>query len=116
MRWVFDIDSVITANPDFFKWWIYHLRKNGHEVLIVTGRNPARKSETKEELKMWGISYDSISFMPKSLPRDFRTQAEWKLRQIEEIKPDVWVDDNFKIYEQGLGISMTVEGVVRIEI
>ena len=116
MHWVFDIDSVITANPESIKWWIYHLRKNGHKIDIVTSRNPKRKKETIEELKFWGIDYDEIFFMSKKLKRDFTTQALWKVKVVKILKPDIWVDNNFKIYERALGVNTEVEGVCRIEV
>ncbi len=115
-HWVFDVDSVITANPESIKWWIYHLRKNGHKIEIVTSRNPKRIKETKLELIFWGIKYDGIYFMPKKLKRDFTTQAKWKVKIIKLLKPDIWVDNNFKIYERALGVNTEVEGVCRIEV
>ena len=116
MRWVFDVDGVITANPDFFRWWIYQLRKNGHKVFILTARNPNRRGETVNELKFWGIAYEDLYFMQDGMSRDLATQASWKLSKIAEIHPDVWVDDNFKIYKQVLGAEMAVPGVINLEI
>jgi len=116
MRWAFDIDSVITANPEFFRWWIYHLKKSKQEVFIVTARNPKREQETIFELEDWHIPYDKIYFMPDILPRDFSDQAMWKKKKIKELKIDIWVDDNFKIYRRALGISTDIKGVTKIEI
>ncbi len=116
MLWVFDLDDCITTNPDFFKWWIYQLRKNGHQIIILTARNPRRRQETLEELEFWGIKYNLIYFMDDDMARDFTTQAKWKLKKIKEIKPNIWLDNNFKIYKRALGVDTDVKGVCKIEI
>jgi hypothetical protein len=118
MRWAFDLDGVITANPEFFKWWIYHLRskRNRHLVYIITARNPERLIETEAELKFWGIQYDELRFMEGDEPRTLEAQADWKVRMILDIMPQVWVDNDFKIYEQACNIRTDIQGVTKIEI
>ena len=108
MLFLIDIDGVITSNPDFFKWFIYTLRKkeNKHKVHIVTCRNPERIFETELELIRWGITYDEIHFMKPELSRDLKTQAMWKMSVALVVKPDVWIDDDFKIYKQVYDIDV----------
>lgn len=109
MKYVFDIDGVITANPDFFKWFSYHLSKklNNNEIHIVTSRNPERKEETINELRNWGISYDAIHFMPKELTRDNKTQGRWKKDTVQALNADLWFDNDFKWYEKECGIDFS---------
>jgi len=116
MKWCVDVDGVITANPYFWAWWIYELRKNNQKVIILTSRNPNRKEKTKVELANWGITYDEIYFMDSELPRGYDTQAKWKVDMVKILKPDIWVDNEFKSYERTLGVSTDVKGVTRIEI
>lgn len=103
----FDIDGVITSNPDFYRHLTYLLHKNGHIIDIVTSRNPSRAKETEEELKRLGITYTDIHFMSSLLPRDYKTQGQWKLDTIATLKTDVWFDNEFKVYEKVLGLDFS---------
>jgi hypothetical protein len=118
MKWAFDMDGVITANPDFFKWFTYHLKKRGNsnEVYIVSSRNPQRKKESIKELNNWGISYDELYTMPSNMARDYLTQAVWKIETVCKLKPEVWMDNEFKVYERVLGIKLDTPGTERIQI
>lgn len=115
MIWAIDMDGVITSNPDFFKWWTYQLHKNGHEIYIVSARNPKREQETLDELKHWGITSDHLIMMTDQ-PRDHKSQAEWKVAAVKEYKIDIWLDNDFKIYEKVLGVDTNIEGVTKLEI
>jgi len=108
MRWVLDIDGCIASNPDFFAFLTYTLTKKGnsHEVVILTARNPDHMVETIYQLREWGIKFDDIVFMENDTPRDFKSQMEWKIAKINDLKPDVWVDNDFKIYKQLLGVDL----------
>lgn len=116
--WCFDLDGVITTNPDFFKLLTYWLKKkrNNNEVYILTGRNPSRQGETINELEKWQISYDRLFFMPKELTRDARTQGLWKKDKILELRADLWFDNDFKWYERDYGIDFSDLTCERIEI
>lgn len=103
MRWLIDVDGVITTNPGFWSYWTYHLAKNGHKVFVLTARNPSRVNETIGQLAKWNICCDKIITMPDILPRDLLTQWEWKVKEAKKSKADVWVDDQFKICEQVFG-------------
>ena len=111
-----DLDGCVTSNPDFFKWWTYTLTKKGNnnEVWILTARNPSRIDETIEELAYWGIKYDQIFFMGKDMPRDDTTQARWKLQKVKEMKPDIWIDNDFKVYERVCDVRMKTPGTEKI--
>lgn len=116
MIWCFDIDGVINANPDFFKWWTYQLKKkmNTNRVIILTARNPSRQSETMRELEFFGITYDEIHFMEPELERDYKTQALWKVSKVKELKPHIWLDNDFKVYENVLGVELDTPGTERL--
>jgi len=109
MKWCIDIDGVITANPDFFEWFTFHLLKklNDNKVYIITSRNPERKEETINELKHWGISYDELKFMPKDFTRDNVTQGNWKKDTVQALGADIWFDNDFKWYEKECGIDFS---------
>jgi len=116
--WVFDLDGVITTNPDFFKLLTYWLKKkrNNNKIYILTARNPERQEETINELRNWGISYDTLHFMPKQLTRDFKTQGLWKKDTVQVLNADLWFDNDFKWYEKECGIDFSDLKCERIEI
>lgn len=118
MKWAFDLDGVITTNPDFFKVLTYWLKKKRNEntVYILTARNPSRKKETIKELKSWNISYNDVLFMPKQLTRDFKTQGKWKKDIITVLNVDLWFDNDFKWYERECGLDFSDLKCERIEI
>ena len=116
MRWAFDVDGVITANPDFFRWWINQLRKNGQIIYILTARNPSRVAETGKELKELGIKYDGVCYMPEDSQRDYKTQAEWKKSVVKDLKIDIWVDNEFKVYKRCCGVSFSDVTATMIQI
>ena len=117
-RWCFDLDGVITTNPDFFKLLTYFLTKkrNENEVYILTARNPSRVYETKLLLDRWCICYKDIIFMPKDFTRDFKTQGNWKKDVVQHLKADLWFDNDFKWYEKECNIDFSDLKCERIEI
>jgi len=118
MIWAFDLDGVITTNPDFFKVFTYWLKKkrNNNTVYILTARNPKRKNETINDLNVWNISYDDVFFMPDDFTRDATTQGNWKKDMIVKLKADLWFDNDFKWYERDCGIDFSDLKCERIEI
>ena len=107
MNWALDFDGCIGANPDFFKFFTHILRKNGDVIDIVSSRNPRRLQETIDELKFWGITYDDVHFMSSQMARDYKTQGEWKRDTIARLKTDIWIDNEFKVYEKVLGVDFS---------
>jgi len=116
MIWIIDLDGVISSNPDFFRWWTYQLKKknNNNIVHILTSRNPSRREETTDELRFWGISYDNLHTMPAHLPRGYDEQARWKVERANKIGADIWLDNDFKVYERVCGVELDTPGIERI--
>lgn len=109
MKWCFDLDGCITTNPDFFKLLTYFLKKKGNnnEVYILTARNPARLEETINELAKWGISYDQLHTMPVGYDRNYMGLGFWKKEKLKEIKPDIWFENEVKVYEKLCGVNFS---------
>jgi hypothetical protein len=118
LRVIFDLDGVITTNPQFFSLLTYFLTKKRNEnlVFIVTARNPNRIIETIKELEKWNINYTKVYFMPADLARDFRTQRKWKKDTVWQLDADLWFDNDFKWYEKECGIDFSDLKCQRIEI
>lgn len=111
MKWALDIDGTIDANPQFFAWLTYRLKKPGNtnEVVVITCRNPKRWSGTIAELQSWGILYDSVIMMPAEHPRDHKALLEWKLERLKLVEPDIWMDDEIKLYKDIYQIDVRKE-------
>lgn len=110
MRWCFDIDGVITANPAAIAWLTYHLLKNenNNEVYILTwrdGSDEKRRAETEQDLGRFGIVYTKLIMAPRRFD-NLRTAAFWKVSQLDELKVDIWFDDEIKNYKRDLGIDL----------
>ncbi len=116
MNWVIDMDGAISVNPTFFSFLTYILHKNKHWIDIVTSRNPSRVEETKKELEHWHITYDDLHFMAESMPRDYKTQGEWKVNKIGQLQTDIWIDNEFKIYEEVCGVDFSECKATRLAI
>jgi hypothetical protein len=116
MTFALDLDGVIGTNPEFFKWFTFILHKNKQWIDIVTSRNPSRVEETKKELSFWGITYDDIHFMSSQMPRDYKTQGEWKRDKVIALKSDIWMDNEFKIYDKVCGVDFSECRAERITI
>lgn len=108
MKWVLDIDGTIDANPQWYAQLTYWLIKpgNNNQIYIVTCRNPKRKLETIEQLRVWRILYHHIIFMTHTDLRSHKNLLRWKLGKVKEIQPDIWIDDEIKLYKQLYGIFL----------
>jgi hypothetical protein len=105
-----DLDGVITANPDFFRWLTYHLSKNENrfKIFVITwrdGSNPERVEQTKKDLELFGIRYDSLIMAPKKFG-GLKQAAYWKIATINENKINLWLDDEIKSYKRDLNINL----------
>lgn len=111
MIWVFDIDGTIDSNPDWYRQLTYWLKKSpsSNQIVIITCRNPKRRIETIMHLQSWGILYDTLITMEEEDPRDHKSLLMWKLGQVKKIKPDVWFDDEIKLYDQLYAIELINE-------
>ena len=64
MKVALDIDGTISEHPGFFAALSSALRAAGHQVLILTYRDPARAEATRSQLAGWGIEFDELVIAP----------------------------------------------------
>ena len=104
MKVIIDLDGTITANPDFFRLLIHLLSKNGVEVHILTARKPSRNKETNKEFEMLGLlALDDNPITAHSMSEhssDWKKQMQWKIDEAIKIKPDMWIDNDFKMWDR----------------
>jgi len=62
MKILLDMDETITAQPEFFSAFSHAMKNAGHEIHVVTARDPLTEKLTKDELSKLNISYDVLSF------------------------------------------------------
>lgn len=108
MKWVIDIDGTIDSNVSVFSWLTYHLKKppNDNFIIILSCRNPLRKKETLQFLQDNNIYFDEIIFMKTTDPRDHKSLLKWKLHKIIKISPNIWIDNEIKLYKQIYKINL----------
>ena len=104
-----DIDGVITANPAALSWLTYHLCKNENQnkVYIISWRNGTDKDRTREtieDLRRFNITYHQIIMAPAKYSA--RVAAYWKINKLRELKIDIWLDDEIKIYTRDFKIPL----------
>ena len=114
--WVIDIDGVITTAPHIISWLTFHLIHSNQQVIIITSRNPKRKTETIDFLHRNNIYYTEIVFMDEKEERGFSNLAKWKINQIEKYKPLIWIDDNIKEYTELFPERMNDLSTIKIDI
>jgi uncharacterized HAD superfamily protein len=64
MKVALDIDGTISEHPEFFAVLSAALRAAGHQVLVLTYRDPTRADATKVGLAAWGIQFDELVIAP----------------------------------------------------
>jgi uncharacterized HAD superfamily protein len=84
MKVALDIDGTISEHPDFFAVLSSALRASGHQIVVLTYRDPARNEETKRQLASWGIVFDELVIT---------TSLESKGELCEELEVDLFFDD-----------------------
>lgn len=89
MKFAFDVDGVITDAPDFFKAICTSLRRNGHEVHLVTDHDEYFRKQRIKELNHLGIEYDHLEITSDK-------EGYCKEKQIDFV-----VDDNMQEYFPG---------------
>lgn len=109
-KWAIDIDGVITANPSAMSWLTYHLMKNENqnEVYIISwrdGSDEARKKETENDLKTFGIKYTRLIMAPGRFATA-RVAAFWKVAKMRELGINTWIDDEIKSYSRDYNIKL----------
>ena len=89
-----DIDGTITAIPLLFKIMTPALRREGHQVFIVTFRHEGHRKETAEELKDMGIEYDKL-VMGNQV-----ANFPWKAKQVVKYDLDAFFEDSAEVIEE----------------
>lgn len=89
-----DIDGTITAIPLLFKIMTAALRKEGHQVFIVTFRNKAHRKETLIDLKELGIEYDKL------IMGTHVANYPWKAKQVVKFELDAFFEDSAEVIEE----------------
>ena len=64
MKVALDIDGTISEHPEFFAILSSALRAAGHQVIVLTYRDPARAEATKAHLAAWGVTFDELVIAP----------------------------------------------------
>jgi uncharacterized HAD superfamily protein len=64
MKVALDIDGTISEHPEFFAVLSVALRAAGHQVLVLTYRDPAHAEATKAKMAAWGIAFDELVIAP----------------------------------------------------
>ena len=101
----FDIDGCISEAPAFFALLSRVLKAAGHQVHIITYRDPKSVAETKQELKSWKISYDALHI--PNLDSDLG-MGEWKRDVAKRLNLDMMIDDSLEV------LSLMPKGVLRM--
>jgi uncharacterized HAD superfamily protein len=89
-----DIDGTITAAPPLFSVLTRALRKEGHEVVIVTFRDKGHRKETEEELETLGVEYDKL-VMGNQI-----ANFPWKAKQVMKYDLDAFFEDSAEVIEE----------------
>lgn len=95
-----DIDETITEVPWFFKSLCEGLKKDGHEIFILTFRHPDMKEDTEKMLKDMSINYDKIFYGEGLL--DYKLKA----KIVDDNLINVMIDDNPEVLK-AMPISVT---------
>ncbi|MFQ5655553.1 MAG: hypothetical protein ACE5GW_12590 [Planctomycetota bacterium] len=98
-----DLDETITAIPDLFSVFTRALTEAGHEVHIMTFRDPEMEAETRRLLDEHGISYTSIHLPPEDI-----FAPEWKRDLASRLDLEVVIDDSPEV------LSEMPDGVHRV--
>jgi uncharacterized HAD superfamily protein len=60
MKVALDIDGTISEHPEFFAVLSSALRAAGHQVLVLTYRDPNRVEAAKAQLAGWRVEFDEL--------------------------------------------------------
>lgn len=64
MKVALDIDGTISEHPEFFAVLSAALRAAGHQVIVLSYRDPSRMEATRAHLAAWGIAFDELVIAP----------------------------------------------------
>ena len=62
MKIALDIDGTISDHPEFFATLSATFRAAGHQILVLTYRDPEKAVSTKNQLANWGVEFDELVF------------------------------------------------------
>jgi hypothetical protein len=93
MRVAIDLDDTITAHPGFFAWFAAALRRDGHEVVVMTIRCESGRPEAEAELRRHGVPWDQLVMLPRDFVRTGGRLWGWKGERCCDLGMDVLVDD-----------------------
>lgn len=83
-----DLDDCITAWPEWFAWLSRALRRDQHEVIVLTLRRDPDCA--RKDLERLGVQYDRL----ETLPEERRTDLfGWKAERCRALSVSVLVDD-----------------------
>ncbi len=103
----FDVHGVIDKDPNFFATLIYHLRTEGHEVHIITGRE--LDDYIYDKLKCFNINFDKI-FSITSYHKRIGTHITYKNEDPTQplIAPSKW-DRTKADYAERHGLDLHID-------
>jgi uncharacterized HAD superfamily protein len=84
MNIALDIDGTIDEHPSFFSALARGMRLAGHNIFILTYRNPKRSAATQAQLAAWEVAYDELVFSPS---------LEGKGELCRQLSIDLFFDD-----------------------
>lgn len=79
MKFLFDVDGLITESPEFFSAITSALRSAGHTVVIITDFDEHFRGFRENELKEMGIVYDELVITPHKEKYFLENQADFAL-------------------------------------
>ena len=89
MRIGINLDETITALPAWFSLLSKAVVSSGHEIHVITSREPGTESEIKAELARYGIQYTDLH-----VPTGSVDPATWKSTLAGELSLDLMIEDS----------------------
>jgi hypothetical protein len=84
-----DLDNTISDLPEFFSVVAAALVDAGHEVHIITYREPGTDAGVRSELEQLGMRYTRLH-----LPRRSCSAPEWKAELAADLGLDLMIEDS----------------------
>ena len=84
-----DLDGTISELPEMFAILASGLLARGHEVHVITYREPSTEDAVREELEGYGLPFTGVH-----LPGPGARPPEWKARIAQELDLDLMGEDS----------------------
>jgi hypothetical protein len=84
MKFLFDVDGLITEAPKFFSAITGALKGAGHTVIVITDFDEHYRDYREKELKNMGIVYDELVITPHKGKYFAEHQADFALDDDQE--------------------------------